>query len=93
MRIRRHHIRIKCHSHCILIGLDNHPYEALLVNLSLNGALIKVNNGVPDSIHVGAECGLMLCHILNVCSEKRPCRVIRHDLVNLGVKFLTHRFH
>jgi c-di-GMP-binding flagellar brake protein YcgR len=93
MRMRRKHIRIKCHSPCILIGLDEHPYEALLENLSLNGALIKVNNGVPDSIQVGGECGLMVCHTLNVCSVRRPCKVIRYDSVKMGVKFLTNIVH
>ena len=93
MRMRRKHIRIKCHSTCILIGHDEYPYEASLENISLNGALIKVHNGVPNSIQVGVECGVMVCNPLNVCSVRRPCRVIRHDSVNMGVKFLTNRFH
>jgi c-di-GMP-binding flagellar brake protein YcgR len=93
MRIRRQYIRIKSHSACILIGLDGHPYEALLDNLSLNGALIKVKNGVPNSVHVGDNCGLMLFNVQNVHPERRSCRVVRHDLINVGVKFLGHKFH
>lgn len=92
MGSQRQYIRVKCDSECILMELDGNTYEALLEDISLGGALITVNDGVPDGLQVGDVCNLMLCCNSDSCPTKHSCRVVRHDSVSMGVRFLTNRF-
>lgn len=91
MGSQRQYIRVKDDSKCILMELDGSTYEALLEDISLGGALIKVSNGVPKSLNVGDKCNLMLCSNPDVCPSKLSCRVVRHDSVNMGIRFLSTR--
>jgi c-di-GMP-binding flagellar brake protein YcgR len=91
MGSQRQYIRINGNSECILMELDGDTYEALLEDISLGGALIKVNNGVPKSLQIGDECNLMLCHNPDLCPSKLSCRVVRHDSDCIGIRFLTNR--
>ena len=47
------YIRINGNSECILMELDVNTFEASLENLSIGGALVKVSDGVPNSLQVG----------------------------------------
>lgn len=91
MGSNRQYIRIKCDSQCILMETDGSAYQALLEDISLGGALIKVSDGVPNKLQVGDVCNLMLCHNPDSCPVKHSCRVVRMDSVNMGVRFLTNR--
>ncbi|MDD2897543.1 MAG: PilZ domain-containing protein [Desulfuromonadaceae bacterium] len=87
----RQHPRTNCDScECILMELDGSTYSALLENISLGGAWIKMNGGVPKSMQVGDVCDL-LCNNLDLCPSKLSCRVVRRDSGNMGVSFLTDR--
>ncbi len=72
--------------------IDGNTFEALLEDISLGGAFIKVNDGVPESLQVGDVCSLTLCYNSDSSPGKHSCRVVRHDSVSIGVRFLTNRF-
>ena len=52
MGSQRQYIRINGNSECILMELDVNTYEASLEDLSIGGALVKVSDGVPNSLQV-----------------------------------------
>lgn len=91
MANQRQYVRIKCDSDCVITDDDGSTYEAMLQDISLGGALIKVQDGIPVSLEVGDICKLILCLNIDSCSIKQICRVVRHDSVNMGVSFLTNR--
>jgi len=88
---RRQFTRVDCDSECIIMELDGNTYDVLLEDLSLGGAFITMRNGIPNSLHVGDECSLMLCSNPGSCPTKHFCRVVRHDSANMGIQFLTTR--
>jgi hypothetical protein len=89
---QRLYTRVKGDSaNCILMELDGRSYQALLENISIGGALIKVSEGVPYGLQVGDECTLTLCSDSGSCSSRHFCRVVRCDYVNMGIQFLTNR--
>jgi hypothetical protein len=90
MGSNRQYIRIKCDSQCILMDIDGSTYEAMLGDISLGGALVKISS-VPGKFQVGDVCDLMLCTDPDSCPVKHTCRVIRTDSANMGVRFLTNR--
>ena len=86
---QRLHTRIKCRSHCMLvepIGIIN---RALLEDISLGGALIIMNDEVPNSLNVGDKCDLLVCNDLYTYSAKYFCKIVRRDHRNIGVNFQT----
>jgi c-di-GMP-binding flagellar brake protein YcgR len=89
MGLQRQHKRIKCKSKCILMEPNGDTHEALVEDMSFGGALIKVNTGVPNCLQVDDLCSLMLCSPTDPCPTKISCRVVRHDSVKIGVRFLT----
>ena len=92
MGCQRQYVRMKGDSaNCILMELDGNSYRALLENISLGGALIKVSDSVPYGLQVGDECTLTLCSDTGSCSSRHFCRVVRHDAANMGIQFLTDR--
>jgi c-di-GMP-binding flagellar brake protein YcgR len=91
MGSRRQYTRFDCDSECIQMEIHGDTYDVLLEDLSLGGALVKVSNGVPNSLQVGDMCNLMLCRNPDSCPLKHSCRVVRHDSVSMGVRFLTNR--
>ena len=79
--------RILCDAKCILNfkGLD---YHGVVENVSLTGALIKLDNKIPSSMQPGDRCDLILCSNLDSCTTKYSCKVIRLDSAIIGVQFL-----
>lgn len=78
--------RILCDAVCILsfAGVD---YRGVIVNISLTGALIRIDDEVPEGIHPGGECSLMLCGDAENCPIKYKCKIIRTDVKCVGVQF------
>jgi c-di-GMP-binding flagellar brake protein YcgR len=93
MANQRQYIRIKSDSHCVVMDEEGCDYDAMLQDISLGGALIKVKDGIPESLEVGDICKLMLCLNVDSCSIRHSCRIVRHDSVSMGVQFLTDTFH
>ena len=72
---------------CILMKLDGSSYQATLENISIGGALIKVNDGVPNGLNVGDECTVTLCGGSGPLASQYSCEVVRCDIGSLGIQF------
>ncbi len=89
---QRQYTRMKGDSaNCILMELDGSSYRALLENISIGGAFIKVSEGIQNGLQVGDECTFTLCSDSNGCTSRHFCRVVRHDAANMGIQFITNR--
>lgn len=87
---QRLYTRVKGDSaNCILMELDGKSYQAMLEDISLGGALIKVSEGVPNGLHIGDECTLVLYSSSDTCSSKHFCRVVRCNYASMGIKFIS----
>ena len=92
MKNENHDFGIKKDSHCLLKGLDGVTYQALLGDLSLTGALIKLSDNAPNGLHVGEMCGLMLSDNPKLSSAKFTGRIIELDSGSVGISF-NHQEH
>jgi len=80
-------LRIPCNSLCLLSyqGVD---YQGMIDNVSLSGALVRLQVPAPLGIRSGDECGLMLCSDPGICPVRYSCRVIRIDSDCIGLEFV-----
>lgn len=83
----RKHSRIKFESQCLLAGHDGGTHEALLNDISLSGALIKVNDETP--FEAGDLCELMLGDQSALFPVKHTGKIVRLDSGVIGVSFLS----
>ena len=72
---------------CQLRGLDGVTYHALLGNISLGGALIKMSDNVSHDLHVGEMCGLMFRDKINMNPERLSGKIVRLDGGSVGITF------
>ena len=79
--------RIVCEARCIL-NCNGFDFEGVIVNLSLTGALIELNDKSPDNIHPDSVCDLMFCTNPDLYPIKYTCKVIRVDSKMIGLQFL-----
>jgi c-di-GMP-binding flagellar brake protein YcgR len=82
----RQNLRVNCYSSCIL-NFASSDYHARLVNISLGGALISVEDDVLCKMHVGDRCDLILCDKPDLCYAKFSCKVISQNSSNIGITF------
>ena len=82
----RQNLRVDCYSSCVLNFASN-DYHAKLVNISLGGALISVEDDVLYKMHVGDRCELILGDKPDLCSAKYSCKVISQNSSNIGINF------
>ena len=92
MKSKNDDFRINGESHCLLLGLDGVTYQALLGELSLTGALIKVSDSVPNHLHLGEMCGLKLSGNHNMSSSKYTGVIVELDTGSVGISF-NHQAH
>ena len=82
----RQNLRVDCYSPCTLnVGCSH--YRAILVNISLGGALISAEGDVLGKLHIGDKFDLMLCENPDLCLAKYSCKVISQNSSKIGVKF------
>lgn len=84
--MRRKHLRIKVEVECLLIGHDGANYEALLDDISLSGASVRVN--ADTHFRVGDMCYLMLSDESAKYPVKHSGKIVRIDSQIIGVTFL-----
>lgn len=89
MANQRQHTRNTSDAECVVTDNAGNSYGALLQNISLGGALVKVKDGVLAGLEVGDICKMLLCDNADSCPIKRTCRVVRFESVSMGVQFLT----
>jgi hypothetical protein len=83
---KREHFRVNCASPCILHH-EGINYRAILENISLGGASVKVGGRQPDKIYVGVAVDLMLCSNPDLCPIKYACNVTWLGASDIGVNF------
>ncbi|KAB0670262.1 PilZ domain-containing protein [Oryzomonas sagensis] len=79
--------RIEGHAKCTLhfAGL---AYAGEVENISLSGALVNLDNAIPDCVHPGCRCGLTLGGRPDAYPVKYTCRVARLGSAIVGVQIL-----
>lgn len=78
--------RIHCEAVCIF-SFAGKDYRGTIVNISLTGALIRLDQAIPEGVHPGGDCSLMLCGDAENCPVKYKCKIIRLDANCVGVQF------
>jgi len=79
--------RIPCEVKCIL-NVDQTIFQGVIENLSLSGALVKLNNKMSFKIHPDDMCDLVFGGNPELYPMKYICKVIRVDSEMIGVQFL-----
>jgi len=79
--------RIACEAKCLL-KFDGVDLQGVIENISLSGALIVLDNQIPDRIQPGDTCDMIFCSNPDQYPIKYTCKVIRLDSLVLGVEFL-----
>jgi PilZ domain len=80
-------VRIICEAKCIL-NFDGFDYQGVIENISLSGALIKLNDKMPVSMHPGDKCDMIFCSNPDLYPVKYTCKVTRLDSAIIGIEFL-----
>ena len=85
---KRLHSRTKYYTYCLVICRDGNSYDALLGDLSLGGALVRVNG--DTHLQVGDLCELMLSDKPALFPLKRTGKIVRFEPENyIGVSFIS----
>jgi hypothetical protein len=84
---KRLHSRAKCYTGCIVMGHDGNTCEALVGDISLGGALVRVNG--DTHLQVGDVCELMFSDKSALFPLKRVGKIARYDSGSMGVSFLS----
>lgn len=79
--------RIVCEAKCIL-NFDGFDFQGVIENISLSGALIKLNDKITNSIQPGDTCDMIFCNNPDLYPVKYTCKVIRLDSAIIGIEFL-----
>jgi len=82
---RRHYSRIKYETDCLLIGHDGDSYEAVLDDISLSGALFKVQ--CDTRFQIGDLCAVMLSDKAAAFPIKRTGIIVRLESGMVGISF------
>lgn len=84
--MRRKHLRIRIKVQCLLKKIDGTAYEALLDDISLSGAAVKVNG--DTDFQIGDLCDLMLSDESAKFPVRHSGKIVRVDSEIIGVSFL-----
>jgi len=87
MESKRHNLITNSDSPCLLMGLDGVTYQALVGDLSLTGALIKMSDNVSHGLHVNEMCGLVLSDNPNRSASKHTGMIIKLDSGLVQISF------
>jgi hypothetical protein len=79
------------HAKCTL-HLDGLDYLGEIENISLGGALVKLNEEVPKRVKPGFTCGLRLCGAPEINPVEYTCRVARLGSAAVGVQILELKY-
>lgn len=84
--MRRKHLRIEIEVKCLLKESNGTSHEALLSDISLSGASVKVDT--DTHFQIGDMCDLMLSDESAKLPIRHAARIIRVDSNLIGVSFL-----
>lgn len=88
MSEQRKHQRVVCDSRCDLVNRDGSSYPALLTDISVGGALVRVDGKAP--LYSGDLIALKLHEDADFYPVKNISRIVRIDSKNnYGLRFLV----
>ncbi len=87
MEYKVKHARILCSAKCIL-NYNGSDYSGIIENISLSGALVKLDNNIPSGVRPSDKCYLILCSNQDSYPVKYTCKVTRLDTSVIGIEFL-----
>lgn len=70
------------------LHLDGMAYHGEIENISLSGALVRLDSGIPDGMLPGCACDLRLNGRQEESYVGYTCRVVRLALACVGVQIL-----
>jgi len=74
---------------CILVKSDGDSRQTTLENISIGGALVKINEDVASNFNVGDKCTVTLCGVTGPLASHYSCEIVWCDSERLGIQFLT----
>ena len=80
-------IRILCDALCS-IKFEGKNDQGIIENVSLTGALIKMDAAIPAALCPGVTCDLMIYSEMPGSCTEYKCLVVRIDSNLIGLKFL-----
>ena len=90
MECQRRFTRAQGHSaSCTLVKSAGDSYQAILENISVGGALIKMSENAPHSLNAGDKCTVTLCNNTGPLASEYTCQIVWCDLGRLGIQFIT----
>jgi c-di-GMP-binding flagellar brake protein YcgR len=84
--------RLSLDGHACTLHLDGLDYNGEIENISLGGALVKLNDEVPNRVQPGFMCSLRLCGARETNLVEYTCRVVRLGSAIVGVRILELNF-
>jgi len=87
MTEKRSSHRVGCFAKCILYH-DGAKYGCILENISFSGALIKMGRPLPERLHQGDRCSLVLSGDPIVSPGEYNSTIARLSAPRIGLHFL-----
>ena len=91
MAEKRRYQRLKCAEKCLLYYADS-TWSGAIMNISISGALVKLNGSTPGSIKPGDTCSLILSNDPSTSFFKYKGRIARVNKTGVGLEILEHEF-
>jgi|GEM_PF-1384765 len=85
---KRRHQRVTCLSRCIFYH-DRRKYEAILENISISGALVKMNCPLPAGLHPGDTCIFILSEDQSVGYGTFKSKIRHMRSRRIGLQFIA----
>lgn len=84
---KRKQSRISCATKCILYHAGS-KFRGVLENLSISGALVRLNRNLSDIIRPGDDCSLLICHLSSLSYSRHASQVKHLEATAVGVQFI-----
>ena len=91
MAEKRRHQRIGCAEKCFLYHSGS-KYSGAVMNISISGVLVKLQNFKPIDILPGEECSLILSNEPEDSFCRYSGRIARVNSSGLGLELIEHEF-
>lgn len=91
MAEKRQHQRIRCAEKCLLYYADSR-YSGAIMNISITGVLVKLNDFSPVNVATGDICSLILSNDPATSFCRYKGKITRVNSYGLGVEILEHEF-
>lgn len=88
---KRQNQRLNCAERCFFYCGDL-KYKGAVMDISISGAMVKLNGSTPAAIRPGDSCSLLLSNDPASCFFRYKVRIARVFPAGVGVEILEHEF-